>query len=152
MSAAAIALRPARPTDAGRLGALLTEAVAGPGWKPRLRSGAEDIAEAGRMIDFGWVSVAEDRRGRILGFLAREGGYVHALIVAAEAQGRGIGRQLVAAAKAEAPELRLWTFARNRRARRFYEREGFAEIARGDGRGTDEGLADVQFRWRRAAG
>lgn len=145
----ALTLRPARPTDACRLGALLTDAVEDVPWKPRLRSAAEDIAEAGRMIEAGWVTVAEAPERRILGFLAREGAYVHALMIAAEAQGQGIGRRLVDDAKDRSPELRLWTFARNERARRFYAREGFAEIARTDGAGNDEGLADIHFHWSR---
>lgn len=147
-----IALRPARPTDAGRLGALLTEAVATPAWKPALRSAAQDIAESGRMIDFGWVTVAEDFEGRLAGFVAREEAYVHALIVAPWARGAGVGRRLLAAAKTDSPELLLWTFEKNHGARRFYAREGFAEVARTAGHATDEGLADVHFRWQREEG
>jgi ribosomal protein S18 acetylase RimI-like enzyme len=54
------------------------------------------------------------------------------LSVTPEARGRGIGRTLVDAAveharAIEAPTVRLRVDARNRGARRFYEREGFLE-------------------------
>ncbi|EPX82051.1 GNAT family N-acetyltransferase [Salipiger mucosus] len=142
-------LRPARSTDAGTLGALMTEAVAQRAWKPRLHSGAQDIAHAGRMIDAGWVTVAEDAAGAPLGFLAREGAYVHALFVAGPARGTGLGRALIGEAQRACDRLELWTFAANSGARRFYERAGFAEVHLGDGRDNDEGLPDVHYRWER---
>lgn len=143
-----VRLRPARPTDAGTLGEMMTEAVSDRPWKPRLHSGAEDIAHAGEMIERGWVTVAESRDGgSLLGFLAREGAYVHALFIAPAAQGCGIGRQLVSAAQAESPRLELWTFEANGRAKRFYERAGFAIVARGDGTSNAEGLPDIHYRW-----
>ncbi|TNF17201.1 MAG: GNAT family N-acetyltransferase, partial [Rhodobacteraceae bacterium] len=74
-----VVLRPARSTDAGKLGSMITEAAGSRPWKPRLHSGAEDIAHAGAMIENGWVTVAEaSRTGALLGFLAREGAYIHA--------------------------------------------------------------------------
>ncbi len=40
--------------------------------------------------------------------------------------GQGIGARLLTFAKRHRPEgLRLWTFASNVRAQRFYERQGF---------------------------
>ncbi|MBN9887554.1 GNAT family N-acetyltransferase [Salipiger abyssi] len=144
-------LRPATPTDAGRLGAMIGAAVASRPWKPRLHSGAEDIAHAGQMIERGWVTVAEVPGSAPLGFLARDGAYVHALFVAPEAQGAGIGRALIEHAKARSPRLDLWTFAANEGAQRFYERAGFAVIERGDGSRNDEGLPDIRYQWQAKA-
>jgi RimJ/RimL family protein N-acetyltransferase len=42
------------------------------------------------------------------------------------------------------PVLRLYTFARNEGARRFYERHGFAPVAFGDGSANQEGEPDVR--------
>lgn len=140
-------LRPARSLDAGQMGAMISEAVAARPWKPRLHSGAEDIAHADALIARGWVTVAETATGAVAGFLAREGGYVHALFIAPAWQRRGIGRALIARAKAASPALDLWTFAANTAARRFYEEAGFAEIARGDGSDNEEGLPDIHYRW-----
>lgn len=142
------ALRPARSLDAGQMGAMISEAVTARAWKPRLHSGAEDIAHADALIARGWVTVAETPEGgAVAGFLAREGSYVHALFIAPAWQRRGIGRALIARAKAASPALDLWTFAANTAARRFYEDAGFAEIARGDGSENEEGLPEIHYRW-----
>jgi GNAT superfamily N-acetyltransferase len=141
-------LRPARTTDAGTLGGILASFAARAPWMPELHSGAETIAFCGRMIDAGWVTVAEEA-GRARGFLAREGCFVHALYLAPGATGRGLGRALLDAAKAESPELRLRTFEANAGARRFYRREGFREVGAGSGMDNDEGLPDVELLWRR---
>ncbi|MDU8911816.1 GNAT family N-acetyltransferase [Aestuariicoccus sp. MJ-SS9] len=145
-------LRPARSTDAGKLGAILTDAVAAAPWKPRLHSAAEDIAHVATMIDRGWVTVAQDAdTPRILGFLAREGDFIHAVFIHPQARGDGVGRALMEAAKAQSDTLRLWTFVANTGAQRFYLREGFAEVARGDGSGNEEGLPDIQYQWQKKA-
>ncbi|MDO6586779.1 GNAT family N-acetyltransferase [Salipiger sp. 1_MG-2023] len=137
-------LRPARSLDAGRLGAMMTEAA--PHWKPMLHSGAEDIAHVGEMIARGWVTVAE--QGAPVGFIAREGRYIHALFVSAAAQRAGIGRALLDAAQQAEDQLDLWTFEANAPARRFYESAGFTVVGRGTGTNNAEGLPDVQYRWQ----
>jgi ribosomal protein S18 acetylase RimI-like enzyme len=62
--------------------------------------------------------------------------------------GRGIGTCLVELAKRERPDgLRLWTFASNTRAQRFYERHGFVATERTDGRGNEERAPDILYVW-----
>jgi GNAT superfamily N-acetyltransferase len=126
---------------------MITEAVATRQWKPRLHSGAQDIAHVGTLIDRDWVTVAETD-GLPRGFLAREAGYVHALFVAGHSQGRGLGSALLREAMRHCPKLELWTFQRNTGAHRFYLRHGFAEVARTEG-DNEEGLPDIRFLWRR---
>ena len=140
-------LRAARPTDAGRVGAILSAFTDDTPWMPRIHSRAEDLGHAGLMIDRGWVTVAED--GAVQGFVAREGDLIHALYVDAGARGQGVGARLLARMQSEAGALRLWTFAANDRAQAFYARHGFAEAARGDGSGNDEGLPDILMTWER---
>ncbi|WP_417719619.1 GNAT family N-acetyltransferase [Salipiger sp.] len=141
-------LRPARSTDAGKLGAMISEAVAERPWKPRLHSGAEDIAHVGRMIERGWVTVAEDGDSPApVGFIARERDYIHALFITPRAQRAGVGRALIEAAQEQCDRLELWTFAANKGALRFYDRAGFDIIGRGDGSGNEEGLPEVRFCW-----
>jgi GNAT superfamily N-acetyltransferase len=145
-------LRPARTTDAGKLGQMMTDAIAAKPWKPRLHTGAEDIAFVGRMIDRGWVTVAEHIDLPTLhGFLARENDYIHALFIAPDKRNSGVGRALIEDAQSKADSLNLWTFEANTGAQRFYLREGFKETARTDGHDNDEGLPDVQFVWQRQA-
>lgn len=56
-------------------------------------------------------------------------------------------RALLADVKAVGP-VRLWTFQANTLARAVYLREGFREVRRTDGRGSDEKLPDVLMEWR----
>ena len=142
-------LRPARSTDAGRVGAILSQFIDTTPWMPRLHSRAEDLAFAGRMIDKGWVTVAETgAAGAVCGFLALDESDVEALFVKAEVRGIGIGSALLERAKARSDRLGLWTGAANDGARRFYARHGFREAARGDGSANEEGLPDIRLEWR----
>ena len=94
------------------------------------------------------VRVAE-AAGEIIGFAARDGAWLTHLYVAPGWTGRGIGSQLLkvilADAAAATPVLRVYTFARNAGARRFYERHGFAAVAFGDGSGNEEHEPDVRY-------
>lgn len=146
-----LTLRPARSTDAGRTGAILSAFIDETPWLPRLHSRAEDLSFAADMIDRGWVTVAE-AAGCVVGFAAREGGYVHALYVEARTRGQGCGAALLRAMQAEVDALSLWTFQANTEAQRFYTRHGFAAGARSDGAHNDEGLPDICMTWERTAG
>ena len=141
-------LRPARPTDAGRVGAILSAFVDETPWLPRLHTRAQDLHFAGTMIDRGWITVAQDATG-VAGFVARDGGDIHALYVDADARGGGYGSALLRRMMAETEALSLWTFQANTPARAFYDRHGFSEIERTDGAENDEGLPDIRFDWQR---
>ncbi|WP_171173511.1 GNAT family N-acetyltransferase [Ruegeria sp. HKCCD8929] len=143
-----VLLRPARSLDAGATGEILYAFTRDNDWMPKLYSRAETIAFCGTMIDRGWVTVAENGTG-VAGFLARDGEHVCALYLAGPAQGRGIGKRLLDEAKAGRDLLRLHTFAANTGARRFYLREGFREVARGDGTSNEENLPDIAYVWRK---
>ena len=143
-----IYLRPARSTDAGGVGAIFSEFAETTDWMPQLHTGAEDIAHAGALIERGWVTVAVRERA-IIGFIACDGAEIHALYVARRERGHGIGTDVLVEVCAQAQKLNLWTFQANVRAVRFYERHGFAEVARTDGATTDEKLPDVQYEWQR---
>lgn len=88
------------------------------------------------------VLVAEDGRGQALGCVQVQQGseyfsgtpeaYVAVLVVAEGAEGRGVGRALMAAAEGWARErgldrLALEVFAGNGRARDFYRQQGFVD-------------------------
>ena len=141
-------IRPARTTDAGRTGAILSGFIDQTPWMPRIHTRAEDLSFAADMIDRGWVSVAE-AEGRVLGFAANDGGVVHALYVDMAARGRGLGSLLLHHLKADHSALSLWTFQANTQAQDFYAAHGFAEVERTDGRRNDEGLPDIRLIWER---
>jgi ribosomal protein S18 acetylase RimI-like enzyme len=136
-------VRLARPTDAAAVAEVHVrswqqayEHVFGPE-----RLAAIDVEHrrriAERLIADGRVAVAEDGAGRIVGFVGVgpstdvEGeGELYAIYVVAEAWGSGAGSALMDAAKdllrASYDEATLYVLEDNPRARRFYEREGWA--------------------------
>ena len=117
-------------------------------WMPKLYSLDEVTKLCRTMIERDWVTVNE-HQGRMVGFLARDRTEVCSLYLADDVKGQGFGRALLAEAKLASPELVLRTFEANMAARRFYHRQGFIEIGRGDGSKNDEGLPDVFLHWAR---
>ena len=92
--------------------------------------------------------VLDGADGPIAAFIAFSKEKVAQLYVHIDYQGRGIGKALLDVAKRESSgRLHLFTFARNTRARRFYERNGFREI--GQGFESEWQLADVEYAWAR---
>jgi ribosomal protein S18 acetylase RimI-like enzyme len=101
------------------------------------------------------ASVAEEN-GRVVGFIVYSlrgtfdrSGYVRAIGVAADAQGRGTGGRLMQAAETEilahGPNVFLLVSAGNQDAHRFYERRGYRRI----GQIADyvrPGIAEVLYR------
>ncbi len=78
--------------------------------------------------------------------------WIEQLYAAPGHTGRGLGAALLARAHDEAAgadppcaALRLYCFADNPAARRFYERHGYRAIAFGDGSGNEEGCPDVLY-------
>lgn len=144
-------IRAARSTDAGKLGAMISDAVLSNAWKPQLHSEAEDIAHMGALIDRGWIRVCE-RLGKVVGFIARDAQKIQSLYVTRDAQNSGIGTALLKEAMQMRDDLELWTFAANTGAQRFYLRHGFAEVERTDGAGNEEGLPDIRYVWTASEG
>lgn len=142
-------LRPARSTDAGRTGDILSAFIDNTDWMPRVHSRAEDLSFAADMIDRGWVTVALAGE-QVAGFSARDAEMVHALYVSERMWGRGLGSMLLSALQQESDRLILWTFQANTRAQGFYLKHGFAEVERSDGARNDEGLPDIRMEWTRA--
>jgi GNAT superfamily N-acetyltransferase len=127
----------------------------------RARTAAIDVIPAPVHSDDdvrGWFSshvicntelwVAEDGADRLVGILVLEGDWVEQLYVEPSMTGRRIGSGLIELAKRERPEgLRLWTFQSNVRAQRFYERHGFREATRTDGRENEERAPGILYVW-----
>lgn len=143
-----IKLRAARSTDAGKIGAILSEFAATTDWMPILHSGAEDIAHAGALIERGWVSIAEVD-GDVVGFAASDGQDLDALYVVRSARRHGVGTALLQHLQGAHEVLTLWTFQANSAAQDFYVKHGFEEQERTDGTGNDEGLPDIRLQWRK---
>ncbi len=100
-----------------------------------------------RLAPANTIRVARDAR-RIVGFSASTPESVAALYVRVDRLGQGIGSTLLRLAQdASSGSLWLYTFARNRRARRFYERRGFVAVAHGFEPTWQ--LEDVRYEWNR---
>ena len=106
---------------------------------------ASDIVEACEL----WVA---EQDGALAGILALDGDVLDQLYVEPGLTGRGIGSALLAVAKRERPHgLQLWAFQTNTGAQRFYERHGFVEVRRTDGRDNEERAPDVLYAYRTVA-
>lgn len=109
----------------------------------------EDLAYFGRLFDRGPIWVAEEG-GALLGFCAASPDWIDQLIVDHPWHGLGLGRALLADALERREHVRLWTFQRNARTRRFYRLQGFEEILETDGSDNQEKEPDVLLEWRQS--
>ncbi len=92
-----------------------------------------------------WVTDVDDQ---VVGFAALHGDLLGHLYVHPDAQGRGIGSELLDVVKRERPRgFRFWVFQRNTRARRFYERHGCRLVELTDGSGNEEREPDALYEW-----
>ncbi len=92
------------------------------------------------------VWVAEDADA-IVALLALEAEWIDQFYVDPDHVGKGVGGLLMAVAKEQRPAgLKLWTFAANAGARRFYERHGFIATASTEG-DNEEGAPDIRYEW-----
>ena len=83
------------------------------------------------------------------GIVAFRNDWIDQLYVLPEAQGSGVGGELLQIAKRASDRLQLWTFQRNARARRFYEARGFALVEETDGSRNEEKEPDARYLWTR---
>jgi GNAT superfamily N-acetyltransferase len=115
---------------------------------PELHTADEDLAFfAERFLPANEVWVADDA-GEVVGYVGFDADWINHLYVLPDAQGRGVGPQLLALALADNRPRRLWTFQQNARARRFYERRGFVLLELTDGSGNEEKTPDALYEWR----
>jgi GNAT superfamily N-acetyltransferase len=86
----------------------------------------------------------------MIGMLAFREDWIDQLYVLPAAQGRGVGTELLQVGQSSFDRLHLWTFQRNRRARRFYEARGFALVEETDGADNEEKEPDALYVWKRS--
>jgi ribosomal protein S18 acetylase RimI-like enzyme len=85
----------------------------------------------------------------MVGFMAFRRGWIDQLYVRPKSQRRGVGSTLLQLAQRAFDSLQLWTFQRNRQARRFYEARGFALVRETDGARNEEKEPDALYLWTR---
>jgi GNAT superfamily N-acetyltransferase len=94
-----------------------------------------------------WGAFEDDE---MRGVIAFRDDWIEQLYVSPEAQGRGLGTELLDVAKQASERLQLWTFQRNAQARRFYETRGFVLVEQTDGARNEEKEPDARYLWTRA--
>jgi ribosomal protein S18 acetylase RimI-like enzyme len=83
---------------------------------------------------------------QVVGILACNENWVNQLYVHTQYQGRGIGNRLLNLAKQQSEgRLFLYTFEVNKKAQKFYERNGFRIVGRGND--NEEQLEDIKYEW-----
>lgn len=85
----------------------------------------------------------------LVGFIAFREAWIDQLYILPTWQGRHIGTTLLNIAQSGFDRLNLWTFQRNKNARKFYEKHGFRLVAETDGSRNEENEPDVMYSWRR---
>ena len=90
--------------------------------------------------------LAAEEAGELLGFIGLQGDCIAGLFVRRDSRGRGVGRALLAAARATRSSLTLRAYERNTAACRFYAREGFAEAGRTFD--PDTGETELLLHWQ----
>lgn len=90
-----------------------------------------------------------EKQSKLVGIIAFRPEWIDQLYVLPDAQRHGVGSDLLEIAQNAFPVLNLWTFQRNRAARRFYEANGFIFVRETDGSGNEEKEPDVLYRWER---
>jgi putative acetyltransferase len=144
-----VELRRGGAADGPVIAALHREAraVAMP-WLAVVHTPAEDAAFfMGVVVAEQEVWIAE-RDGDVVGFAALGGSWLEHLYVAPRAPGSGVGRALLEHVQHVARDrrpLRLHVFARNLRARRFYEAAGWELVAQSDGSTNEEREPDCTY-------
>ena len=141
-------LRTASPHDGAAVAGVFGAARAGMRYLPVLHTQQEHVAYFSDVVlPASHVTVAT-AEGEVVGFSAVTQGWLDHLYVVPAQQGHGIGGALLERAmRANPGGLTLWVFAANHRAIDLYERAGFIEVLRTDGRDNEEREPDVQLRW-----
>ncbi|KUJ71019.1 hypothetical protein ACZ90_00515 [Streptomyces albus subsp. albus] len=92
-----------------------------------------------------------ERDGAVVGMMVLDEDWLSQLYLDPDWRGKGLGDRFVALAKERRPDgLQLWTFQVNDPAQRFYQRHGFVEAERTDGRDNEEREPDIRYVWRPA--
>ena len=89
------------------------------------------------------------RGSEMIGLIAFREDWIDQLYVLPDAQGQGVGTELLQTAQGALRRLQLWTFQRNQRARRFYEARCFVLIKETDGANNEEKEPDALYLWTR---
>lgn len=116
-------------------------------WLATLHTPAEDRAFYRTHVFQTCQVWGAERQSKLVGIIAFRQDWIDQLYVLPDAQGQGVGCDLLEIAQNAYSVLNLWTFQRNLLARKFYEANGFVAVRETDGSGNEEKEPDVLYRW-----
>ncbi|WP_161784951.1 GNAT family N-acetyltransferase [Hoeflea sp. BAL378] len=153
-AAALPVVRRAAAQDLPACAAIINDYMDATDWLPRTidRKAIEEMF-APELLNKRTILVAEDGDA-IIGYLSmdHQAGFIHALYLRPHAQGKGLGKALLDAAKDARPQgFELTVFEPNAEAMRFYIREGLVEVPEGRNDKTPEGVPTLLMRWQGAS-
>ena len=90
-----------------------------------------------------------EKQSKLVGIIAFRKDWIDQLYILPDAQGNGLGSDLLEIAQDAFPVLNLWTFQRNEKARRFYEFHDIRKVKETKGTRNEEKEPDVLYRWER---
>ncbi len=146
----AITIRKAGAADLPACARIVNDWMDETDWFPRIYSRDEiEGFFTSDLLEKRTVWLAE-MNGGIAGYLSIDAdGNIHAIYIAAAYRCTGTGKMMLDHVKSLHPEgLELDVFEESIHARRFYEREGFAEVPERRKEETEEGIPELLMRWR----
>ena len=154
MSDTRATIREAVIDDLPACAAIINDYIDDTEWLPRVisREEIENLFTA-KLLEMRVLLIA-DVDGEVGGYLSmdKDNGKVSAIYLAPGFRCNGTGKSLIDAAKKRKPDgLNLTVFEPNVHAKRFYEREGFAEAPEERDENTEEGVPTLMMRWEGAA-
>ncbi len=97
--------------------------------------------------------VVAEVEGEVVAFISSDTEMISQFYVDENFRGRGIGSHLLNEVLQNcSDEISLWCFEVNRRALKFYFKNGFVPLQHADGSNNDEKLPDVRLGWHRDTG
>lgn len=114
-------------------------------WRDRFEAVKELLAQAELYV---YAADAPDQEA-ICGFIGMSGDHIEGIFVKETEQSRGIGKALIDHVKSIKGRLTLNVYRKNRRALKFYEKEGF--IIQGESTEPETGEKDLFMEWKNDA-
>ena len=128
--------------DASRCTVILNKWVETTTWMPRLYSENELLKMIEEAIPFRELWVIGNPASAYVSF---NKGLSQVVALYSDKPGNGYGKILLDKVKEGREYFQLWSHSANVSAQRFYQREGFKEVAYKEN--GDDGIPEIQFEW-----
>ena len=128
--------------DASRCAVILNKWVGITTWMPRLYSENELLKLIEEAIPFRELWVIGNPASAYVSFNKN---LLQVVALYSDKPGKGYGKILLDKVKEGREYIHLWSHSANVSAQRFYQREGFKEVAYKEN--GDDGIPEIQFEW-----